>query len=710
MLLIYMLTGFTISLLAVPLITSFAKKAHIVDIPSERKIHIDNVPLLGGLGIFISYFVVVMLIDSFSVKTYALLGANIIIIITGVLDDTFNLNAPRKLFGQIAATTIILLFTDFRFSISVIQIDLLSHPIFNVFFTYLWIVGVTNALNLIDGMDGLAGGIAFMAFGAIGYAAYAKGFELNAYICMGLMGATLGFLRYNIPPAKVFMGDTGSLFLGFNIAVMSIAASHKSGTFLSVLIPVMFISLPLFDTLLAIVRRTLKGQNPMSADKEHLHHRLLSLEFSSVQTLMIFYSLSIILIAISIFSFKAQFIWGSIIILMLLYMFFLILKLFHLFDAGVKIRSINEKMREYAVKISKHNLNYNYKTRILDIIIVFTTVLFMIKFIRHNSITDYQELSAGAVFLTALFIIMTYRKISDIKNQFVSFGFYWIFFYIATMTVKGGLSIIDTILLSILAMCIILKILIKRQIDLFISNPMELIMLFCLMIIYLSTNTPASDFFIVSGISFILYYANKFFLVNKCSFNSSYSAVMITLVIIFTFVSSLSTLNISINGITVAMTPSQLKTELKKLNKTKEYEQGRELLITYNQKKPFSFMKKECREESAKIYFNLIIDSLFAGKLEVSDTYLREFLAMYPDLVNEFYGIIEPVLSRLPMIEIKGRHNVQINGIETTKIAAKYSDTLKSFAENYAIKGYTDKSSSYLEIATLINDLVIKNN
>ncbi|ADD69524.1 Glycosyl transferase, family 4, conserved region [Denitrovibrio acetiphilus DSM 12809] len=705
MLLIYMLTGFAVSLITVPFITALAAKAQIVDVPCERKIHIDNIPLLGGLGIFAAYIIVILTIDSFSAKTYALIAANVIIIITGMFDDVFSLNAPKKLIGQVAAAVVIILFTDFRFTISSFDYAFLSYPMVNIAFTLLWVVGVTNALNLVDGMDGLAGGIAFMAFGAMSYAAYSKGYDFNAYVCMGLMGATLGFLRYNIPPAKVFMGDTGSLFLGFNIAVMSIGTSHKSGTVLSVLIPIMFISLPLFDTMLAIVRRAMKGKNPMKADKEHLHHRLLSLEFSSVQTLMIFYSLSILLIAISIFSFQKQFIWGAIIILMLLYIFFLVLKLFHLFDAGKKIRSLNEKMRRTAVIISKHNMEYDIRTQLLDIVIMLASSAMITKFIWHEILINYTQLAAAIAFCISMFAVLTYKRVSHIKNQFVSFGFFWFFFYMVFISYKSSFTAFDFTCLTVLFVCIIFKILIQKQIDLFVSNPMELIMFFCLILIYLFTKAPAADFLAISAFAFILYYANKFYFNAKSALNISYTVVLSVFLIIFTISSSMSIVNSDSGGTPVALTPAQIKSLLKDYTRNGEYEKAHQLLLAYEDKRPFTIMKAYYKGEGAKLYSNLVLDALLAGDLALSNTYLNEFLTIFPDMVEEFYVTVAPILTRVSKLNIRGAGDIHIAGISIDQISKTYSETLFAMSSRYEHKGFDKRSHSYSEIAMLLEDI-----
>jgi len=704
-LLVYVLTGFAISLVSVPLITTYAIKAQILDIPSERKVHIDNTPLLGGLGIFIAYISIIIMLDSYSERTIALISANFIIVTTGILDDIINLNAKRKLFGQIVAVTVIIFFTDIRFSISSFHIDFLSTPFFTILLTYLWIVGVTNALNLVDGMDGLAGGIAFMAFGAIGYAAYVKGFELNAYICMGLMGATLGFLRYNIPPAKVFMGDTGSLFLGFNIAVMSIAASHTSGTLLSVLIPVMFISLPLFDTFLAIVRRVLKGQNPMEADKEHLHHRLLSLEFSTVQTLMIFYSLSIVLMAVTLFSIQKEFLWGVIFVFLLLYLFFIILKLSHLYDIGSKIRILNERMRIFAYTLSGQDDETRFRIRSIDFIVITVTFLMLSRFIWTHQSESFIQLASTLLFAGTLITIIIYRSYFHIKNEFVSFAFFWVFFYMMLETYSTGLGTFEIVCFGILAVCIFIKTAISKQMDLFISNPMELIILFIMLLVFMSSNIPAKTYFFITLTSFIIYYANKTLFTYEGNVSRSYMTAVVVLILFFFVNNSAGLMKTNVGGETISLlTPKDVKTALKDRIKNEDFDSARQVLITYESRHPFELMKVEYQSEAAKVYFNLMLETLFSGDIDSSDMYLHEFLTMFPDLVHEFYGLVEPVINKVGKLDVKGTGDIMIHGTPLNTIITAYSGTLKSFADNYARKGYFKKSESYTEVAALINN------
>ena len=502
------------------------------------------------------------------------------------------------------------------------------------------------------------------------------------------------------------MGDTGSLFLGFNIAIMSVATSHKSGTMLSVLIPVMFISLPLFDTFLAIIRRALKGHNLMAADKEHLHHRLLSLEFSSVQTLMIFYSLSLVLIAVSLLSLRQQFMWGAIIIFMVLYSFFLVLKLFHLFDAGTKIRNINENMRLAALRITKFNEEKTIQTRGLDIVIAVTTSVMIINFIFTQVLTDYYQLITALLFIASILITLTYKRVSQIKNQFVSFSFFWLFFYMQMTAHEYGFSKLYIMCLFILAICIIFKTLLQKRIDLFLSNPMELILCFCLLQIYLFSGMKAVDFFIITLSAFIIYYANKFFFTYKSKLNYTYTGVLTSFLILLSVISLSNMLNAPESPI--SMTPLHVKEQLKDFAKNEDYEAGRNLLICYEKKAPISIMKKFYQAEGAKIYSNLVLDSLLAGNLQQSNEYLREFLTMFPDLVEDFYLTIEPILSKLTKINITGARNVKVAGYSIEQITGAYSSTLYAMASRFEHKGYDVRKNSYTQTAMLLENIETK--
>ncbi|NBD07493.1 MULTISPECIES: MraY family glycosyltransferase [Corallococcus] len=270
---------------------------------SSRKVHVRPIPRLGGIGIVGGFFAplcALFLVDSgvgdqFVSQTALIVGLFVgggIIAALGLYDDLKGAGAKLKFSVQFAVA-LGLYALGFRIEVlanpfgAELTLGLLSLPL-----TLLWVVGVINALNLIDGLDGLAGGVAFFGVGTHFLLALMRGDVLLCLLMAALAGAILGFLVFNFNPASIFMGDTGSMFLGFVLAAVSIKTSSKSGTAVALLVPVMALGLPIMDTLLAMVRRSLLGRPMFSADKEHIHHRLMSrLLLSHRTTVLVLYAL-----------------------------------------------------------------------------------------------------------------------------------------------------------------------------------------------------------------------------------------------------------------------------------------------------------------------------------------------------------------------------------------------------------------------------------
>ncbi|RKH12138.1 undecaprenyl/decaprenyl-phosphate alpha-N-acetylglucosaminyl 1-phosphate transferase [Corallococcus sp. CA053C] len=270
---------------------------------SSRKVHVRPIPRLGGIGIVGGFFAplcALFLVDSgvglqFRAQTELIVGLFIggaLIAALGLYDDLRGADAKLKFSVQFAVA-LGLYAVGFRIEVlanpfgAELTLGFLSLPL-----TVLWVVGVINALNLIDGLDGLAGGVAFFGVGTHFLLALMRGDVLLCLLMIALAGAILGFLVFNFNPASIFMGDTGSMFLGFVLAAVSIKTSSKSGTAVALLVPVMALGLPIMDTLLAMVRRSLLGRPLFSADKEHIHHRLMSrLLLTHRTTVLVLYAL-----------------------------------------------------------------------------------------------------------------------------------------------------------------------------------------------------------------------------------------------------------------------------------------------------------------------------------------------------------------------------------------------------------------------------------
>ncbi len=283
-----------------PLAKHIAQKIGAIDIPKDdRRMHKKAIPRLGGLAVFFAFLITVIFVVPINGEMQGILLGSVVIVLLGVIDDSVSLPAKLKLLVQILAAIIVVLHGVKIDVISNINIfsdaSYLSLGIWSAPITVIWIVTITNAVNLIDGLDGLSVGICTIASLSLLVIAAIVG-EFNIMLITAVIaGACIGFLPYNINPAKMFVGDTGATFLGFILATISIQGMFKTYAILSFAAPFLILGLPIFDTLFAICRRLLRGQSPMHADRGHVHHRLIDMGFSQRQTVLILYLVSGIL-------------------------------------------------------------------------------------------------------------------------------------------------------------------------------------------------------------------------------------------------------------------------------------------------------------------------------------------------------------------------------------------------------------------------------
>ena len=285
-----------LSLLLVPLVGKLAIKIGAIDKPNERKVHTKIMPRMGGLAIYISFFLLVFLSQTVTKELLGFFLGGTVLILVGIVDDMKDIPAKVKLLGQIVAACIVVAFgVRVEFMTNIFHGETMPLYIFSVPVTIIWIVAIVNAVNLIDGLDGLAAGISVIAATTMAVVAYSTGQPVVASMAMILIGATLGFLRYNFHPAKIFMGDTGSMFLGYTLAVFAAEGLAKSFTILSLVTPILVLAIPILDTLFAIIRRKINHKPIFKADKHHLHHCLLNYGFSHRDTVLIIYAVSAVL-------------------------------------------------------------------------------------------------------------------------------------------------------------------------------------------------------------------------------------------------------------------------------------------------------------------------------------------------------------------------------------------------------------------------------
>ncbi len=293
--------GGVVSFAASPLIKQFAHTVGAIDVPQdERRIHKVPIPRLGGLAIFLGFLVAVLLFAEIDKPLQGILLGSVIIVVLGVIDDVVRLNAWVKLFFQVVATLIPILHgvvlsrfsNPFSFSAEAQFVDL---GVFSIPITVIWMVAITNSVNLIDGLDGLAAGVSTIASVSLMVIAILLSEPTWAIVMAALAGSCIGFLPYNRNPAKMFMGDTGATFLGYILAAVSVQGLFKFYTIISFAVPFLILGLPIFDTLFAVFRRLSKGKSPMSADRSHVHHKLIDMGFSQKQSVAILYTLSAVL-------------------------------------------------------------------------------------------------------------------------------------------------------------------------------------------------------------------------------------------------------------------------------------------------------------------------------------------------------------------------------------------------------------------------------
>lgn len=293
------IVSFAFTFATTPLVRRFAFKIGAIDIPKDnRRMHKKPTPRIGGLAIVFGFTVATLCFAQPSRQLYGTLAGAAIIAVMGVIDDCKNLPAKLKFVIQIIAALVVVFAGD-------IKIDVFTNPNFlsdnpywvlpewlSVTLTVIWIVFITNAVNFIDGLDGLAAGVSAIMSISLVFISIRVGEYSIAILGIALMGSCFGFLPFNFNPAKIFMGDTGSTFLGFMLATLSIQGVFKSYAVISFAVPLLILGLPLFDALFAMIRRILRGQSPMTADRGHLHHRLVDMGFSQKQTVFILYAIS----------------------------------------------------------------------------------------------------------------------------------------------------------------------------------------------------------------------------------------------------------------------------------------------------------------------------------------------------------------------------------------------------------------------------------
>ena len=279
-----------VNLILVPIIRKFSTSLGLMYLPRADRWHSKPTPKIGGVGIYISFGIGILI--SFLLKLtgfqhWPLLIGSTLIFIVGLIDDIKPMSPTSKLIGEILAASIVVFFGR--------NIDFFDNEYLNILVTFIWLVGITNAINLLDNMDGLAGGVSFISSILLSYLFWRSGNLDLLVLPLALSGGILGFLIFNFPPATIFMGDSGSLFLGFTLSALAIARVPQASDLLAVMgVPTLLFLLPIFDTGLVMITRLLRGQSPTKGGKDHTSHRLIAFGLSERQAVISLYGVAVV--------------------------------------------------------------------------------------------------------------------------------------------------------------------------------------------------------------------------------------------------------------------------------------------------------------------------------------------------------------------------------------------------------------------------------
>jgi UDP-GlcNAc:undecaprenyl-phosphate GlcNAc-1-phosphate transferase len=291
-----------VTMLLVPALMRIADRWHVLDLPGPRKVHARPMPRVGGIAMVAGAIVPLLLWLNGNPTLTAYLAAALLLLAFGVWDDRTELGYAPKLLGQLLAALIVVLWGgvlihSVTLTERVEMPDPVAYPL-----TILFLVGITNAINLADGLDGLAGGTTLLSCCAMALLALTMGDHFVATVAIVLAGSILGFLRYNTYPARIFMGDGGSQFLGFSVAVVAVRLTQDAAAPVSTALPLLLLGLPIIDTLLVMAQRIASGRSPFAADRNHIHHRLLALGFHHHEAVVVIYLLQGILFLVAWFT------------------------------------------------------------------------------------------------------------------------------------------------------------------------------------------------------------------------------------------------------------------------------------------------------------------------------------------------------------------------------------------------------------------------
>jgi len=641
-LLVLVISG-TCSILITPFVASFAEKFNITDEPNARKVHKETTPRLGGLSIFLSFIVGLIYISETTSFTFWYLIANLIIVIIGAVDDSKNLSPKVKLLGQILAAIVVISFCNVVYPLYGAEPTILAYIL-----TFLWIIGITNAVNLSDGMDGLASTITLISMFGVFFISMANGKLYIGLLALSFGGGILGFMRYNLPNARIFMGDIGSLFMGFNASVLILLCLKPGAGIENFFYPALLMPIPIIDTMLAVIRRTRRGQNPLYPDKEHIHHILLKLHFLKNQVLIIYAVYSSIICFITYVSIKSG---SPIYIVSCFIITFLALIILRIGDKNhekIKIRRFNAYFKSLSIynkPTSKYlQLKLNY------VIVGCTTAIVLMFFYLTFPINNIYQNLLMFLFFAMYIISLHFRSVFKIKNHFTTFLSFWMYFLLATTLYNSELKIHFVVTALICFVIAAVKIKLKKNIHhTFHLTPLEVIFGFAtVMILYTNNSNITTDIpTLVFALGF--YYSNKIFFISRSEKYNKYIYMLCGLFIVliissYGYIYSADHESNSFKKYSFAVSLSKID----KMIINYDFNSAADKIEKTFMNKPIGYSADKLKTKAVRTYPYLFLENILVNKNnKLAIEALVSFLDMFPNNAEEFFIIVEPVLRNI---------------------------------------------------------------
>ena len=474
-----------VTILLMPLFINLACKANLMDFPTDRKIHCDPIPRIGGVVMAIGAFVSIFIWAPPMQFVRALLIGSGILIAFGFVDDVKGIGFKLKFFGQILAALVVILYGGIKVeSLSVFAPAGFYFPGWLAIpFTVIIIVAVTNAINLSDGLDGLAGGITLLTFLCIGFLSYLDHFQALEVISVAMVGAIFGLLRYNTHPASVFMGDAGSQLLGFVAITLSLALTRKSNQ-PSILLMLFIMGIPIIDTVCVIAQRIIKGRSPFVADKNHIHHKLMRLGLYHSESVLTIYLLHATLVCLGfIFRFKSP--W----FLVVFYVFYaglIIATIFIADSKGLKIKRshfIDKVVKGHLRKLREENAIIKLSFKAVEIGFIF---LFLYSCFLPQHIHTYFALGSMAMLVI---ILVTWQFRRSWTDSIIEISIFLMIPFLVYLSEKDVAYLINTTLVKaysfsfgLLVIFVLLTLKFTRRKG-FKTTPMDFLILFVALVV-----------------------------------------------------------------------------------------------------------------------------------------------------------------------------------------------------------------------------------